>query len=112
MEDKHELIEGSTSLSYELDLISINIPLNPINSGGPLLNSNNEIFGMILYRNHAHDFYELEKLMHSNYAIPASTLIKVSKKLKIKDDSKKSKKPSNKLLVENIDKNIVLIEAL
>ena len=26
MEDKHELIEGSTSLSYKLDLISINLP--------------------------------------------------------------------------------------
>ena len=93
MEDKHELIEGSISLSYELDLISINIPLNPINSGGPLLNSNNEIMGMILFRKHAHDFYKLEKL-------------------KIKADSKKREKPSTKLLIESIDKNIVLIEAL
>jgi serine protease Do len=111
MEDKHELIEGSTFLSYQRDLISINLSLNPVNSGGPLFNSNNEILGMILFGKHAHDFYKLEKSKQYNYAIPASTLAKVIKKLKLKNNSKKLTKLSNKSFVETTNKNIVLIEA-
>ena len=111
MEDKHALIEGSTSLSHKLDLISINLHLNPVNSGGPLFSSDNEVLGMILFEKHANDFYELEKSNQYNYAIPASRLIKVIKKLKLKIDSKKLKKLSSKLFIENTNKNIVLIEA-
>ena len=36
MEDKHVLIKGFTSLSRKLDLIPITMPLNGVNSGGPL----------------------------------------------------------------------------
>ena len=98
-------------MSHKLDLISINLHLNPVNSGGPLFNSNNEVLGMILFEKHANDFYELEKSNQYNYAIPASRLIKVIKKLKLKIDSKKLKKLSSKLFIENTNKNIVLIEA-
>ncbi len=107
MGDKHALIEGFTSLSYKLDLISINLPLNPVNSGGPLFNSSNEILGIILFRKHAYDFYELEKSNQHNYAIPAATLIKVIKKLNLKSDSKSLNNLSRKSVIENI----ILIEA-
>ena len=63
--------------------------------------------GIILFRKHAYDFYELEKSNQHNYAIPAATLIKVIKKLNLKSDSKSLNNLSRKSVIENI----ILIEA-
>jgi S1-C subfamily serine protease len=70
MEDKHVLIKGSTSLSQKLDLIPITMPLNVVNSGGPLFNSNNEFVGMVLFGKYAVGYYELERSKMYDYAIP------------------------------------------
>ena len=111
MEDIHELINGSTSLKHELDLIPITMPLNLINSGGPLFNSNNDLVGMILHRTHAACFYEFEKTQNYNYAIPASTKISVIDKLKLKDKHQVTQKLPKESFIETTRKNIVLIEA-
>ena len=47
MEDKHILINGKTSLNSKNNLIDINLEITPVNSGGPLLNSRNELVGMV-----------------------------------------------------------------
>ena len=111
MEDKHVLIKGSTSLSRKLDLIPITMPLNVVNSGGPLFNSNNELVGMVLFEKHAVDYYELERSKIYDYAIPVSTLIMVIKKLKLKKEPQNLKTSSKELFVESRNKNVVLIEA-
>ncbi len=111
MEDKHVLIKGSTSLSRKLDLIPITMPLNGVNSGGPLFNSNNELVGMVLFEKHAVDYYELERSKIYDYAIPVSTLIMVIKKLKLKNEPQNLKTSSKELFVESRNKNVVLIEA-
>jgi S1-C subfamily serine protease len=111
MEDTHELINGSTSLKHELDLIPITMPLNSINSGGPLFNSNNDLVGMLLHRKHAASFYEFEKIKNYNYAIPASTIISVMDKLKLKDKYQVIQKLPKESFIEATRKNIVLIEA-
>ena len=53
MEDQHVLIKGSTSLNNRRDLIPVTMPLNPVNSGSPIFNSNNELAGMVLFGKHA-----------------------------------------------------------
>ena len=111
MEDTHVLINGSASLDYELDLIPITMPLNLINSGGPLFNSNNDLVGMILHRKHAASFYEFEKQKNYNYAIPASTIIRVIDKLKLKEKYQNIQKLTRESFIEATSKNIVLIEA-
>ncbi len=111
MEDKHVLIKGSTSLSRKLDLIPITMPLNGVNSGGPLFNSNNELVGMVLFEKHAVDYYELERSKIYDYAIPVSTLIMVIKKLKLKNEPQNLKTSSKELFIESRNKNVVLIEA-
>ena len=111
MEDQHVLIKGSTSLNNRRDLIPVTMPLNPVNSGSPIFNSNNELAGMILFEKHAVDFYKLEKLKRLNYAIPASVLMKVIKKLKLKNEPQSIKALPRNLFIDAINKNIVLIEA-
>ena len=101
MEDTHVLINGSASLNYELDLIPITMPLNSIN----------DLVGMILHRKHAASFYEFEKQKNYNYAIPASTIIRVIDKLKLKEKYQNIQKLTRESFIEATSKNIVLIEA-
>ena len=53
-EDQHRLIEGSLNFSNTspTNLISLEMPLEPVHSGSPLLNTKGEIIGMLLMAQH------------------------------------------------------------
>jgi S1-C subfamily serine protease len=108
MEDKHTLINGKTSLNSKNNLIDINLEITPVNSGGPLLNSRNELVGMVLFKNTKNT---LLKESHIKSFIPLSTLINGIKALKTPELSytKANNYPKS---TQTIPKNnVVLIEA-
>ena len=81
MEDKHTLINGKTSLNSNDSLINISMEMNPVNSGSPLLNSRNELVGMVIFKN-TKNKNTLLKESHIKSFIPLSILINGIKALK------------------------------
>ena len=110
MEDKHTLINGKTFLNPKDSLIDINIEIEPVNSGSPLLNLRNELIGMILSKN-TESRNTLPKSSNIKSFIPISNLINGIKTLKIPELSyiKANHYPKS---TQTIPKNnVVLIEA-
>ena len=108
MEDKHTLINGKTSLNSKNNLIDINLEITPVNSGGPLLNSRNELAGMVLFRNTKNT---LLKESHVKSFIPLSILINGIKALKTPELSYTKANNYTKTSQMIPKNNVVLIEA-
>ena len=110
MEDKHTLINGKTSLNSNDSLIDISMEMNPVNSGSPLLNSRNELIGMVLFKSTENMITPL-KGSHIKSFIPLSNLIDGIKALKIPELSYKKTNHSAKTSTTIPKHNVVLIEA-
>ena len=108
MEDKHILINGKTSLNSKNNLIDINLEITPVNSGGPLLNSRNELVGMVLFKNTKNI---LLKESHIKSFIPRSILINGIKALKTPELSYAKASNYTKTSQTIPKNNVVLIEA-
>jgi S1-C subfamily serine protease len=108
MEDKHTLINGKTSLNSKNNLIDISLEITPVNSGGPLLNSKNELVGMVLFKNTKNTLLKKPSI---NSFIPLSILINGIKTLKTPELSY-TKAIDYTQTSQTIPKNnVVLIEA-
>jgi S1-C subfamily serine protease len=108
MEDKHILINGKTSLNSKNNLIDINLEITPVNSGGPLLNSRNELVGMVLFKNTKST---LQKESHIKSFIPLSILTNGIKALKTPELSYTKANNYTKTSQMIPKNNVVLIEA-
>ena len=108
MEDKHTLLNGKTSLNSKNNLIDINLEITPVNSGGPLLNSRNELVGMVLFKNTKNI---LLKESHIKSFIPRSILINGIKALKTPELSYAKASNYTKTSQTIPKNNVVLIEA-
>ena len=108
MEDKHTLLSGETSLNSKNNLIDINLEITPVNSGGPLLNSRNELVGMVLFKNTKNI---LLKESHIKSFIPLSILINGIKVLKTPELSYTKANNYTKTSQTIPKNNVVLIEA-
>jgi S1-C subfamily serine protease len=108
MEDKHTLINGKTSLNSKNNLIDISLEITPVNSGGPLLNSKNELVGMVLFKNTENT---LLKESHIKSFIPLSILINGIKALKTPELSYTKANNYTKTSQTIPKNNVVLIEA-
>ena len=108
MEDKHTLLSGETSLNSKNNLIDINLEITPVNSGGPLLNSRNELVGMVLFKNTKNI---LLKESHIKSFIPRSILINGIKALKTPELSYAKASNYTKTSQTIPKNNVVLIEA-
>ena len=110
MEDKHTLINGKTVLNSKDSLIDISMKMNPVNSGSPLLNSRNELVGMVIFKNTKNKTTLLKK-SHIKSFIPLSILINGIKTLKTPGLSY-TKANHSIVTPQTIPKNnVVLIEA-
>ena len=116
LEDQHIFIEGflaNTGVNFS-DLIPIDLDLDPVHSGSPLMNRKQEVVGMVLMARHAIDYYPAEPSTKYNYAIPSSTLKKAIESLtpfKNAESTKSKENVSMKEFIQGVRNNIVLIEA-
>ena len=110
MEDKHTLINGKTFLNSKNNLIDISLEINPVNSGSPLLNSRNELVGMVLFKK-TENKNTLLKRSHMKSFISRSILINGIKTLKIPELSYTKANHYAKMSQTIPKNNVVLIEA-
>ncbi len=116
LEDRHTFIEGflaNTGVNFP-DLIPIDLALDPVHSGSPLINRKQKVVGMVLMARHAIDYYPAEPSTKYNYAIPSSTLKKAIQSLQPFKNAKPVKPEENVSMdefIERVRNNIVLIEA-
>lgn len=116
LEDRHTFIEGflvNQAVNFS-DLISIDLALDPVHSGGPLLNRKRQVIGMVLMARHAADYYPAELSGKYNYAIPVSTLTEAMRSLKSFRNTKPVEPKENVSMdefIEAVRNNVVLIEA-
>jgi S1-C subfamily serine protease len=116
LEDRHTFIEGSLvngGVNFS-DLIPVELALDPVHSGSPLINRKQEVVGMVLLARHAADYYPAEQASQYNYAIPSSTLKQAMESLKPFKNATPAKPKENVSMddfIEAVRSNIVLIEA-
>ncbi len=116
LEDRHTFIEGflvNQAVNFS-DLIPIDLALDPVHSGSPLINRKRQVVGMVLVARHAADYYPAELSGKYNYAIPVSTLTQAMQSLKSFKKAKPDKPKENVSMdafIEAVRNNIVLIEA-
>jgi S1-C subfamily serine protease len=116
LEDRHTFIEGflvNQAVNFS-DLIPIDLALDPVHSGSPLINRKRQVVGMVLMARHAADYYPAELSGKYNYAIPVSTLTQAMLSLKSFKNAKPVKPKENVSIeeyIEGVRNNIVLIEA-
>ena len=108
LQDQHALLEGSAGKTSIL--IDLKMPLNPVHSGSPLFNSQQEVVGMVLMGIHAKAAFPVKGTHH--FAIPLLLLEKALKASKI-DFTGLREKPflTRDEFIEKSRNNIVLIEA-
>ena len=89
-------------------LIQISNPIQPGNSGGPLLNKNGEIVGVVVSTLNARYFYENESIIpqNVNFAIKGSY---VANLISILPEYQKSSQRKNLLLGKSLEEKIELI---
>ena len=107
MEDQHELIEGVTVADTASILIQLKMNLDPVHSGSPLFNANQEVIGMVLLGVHAKSVFPVEASHH--FAIPGRLLKKAAGK--IDKDNQLVQNLSRDSFILKSRNNIVLIEA-
>ena len=112
--DQYRLIEGSLDMSKTLspDLLNLDMSLDPVHSGSPLLNAKGEVIGMILMTKHTDGLDRYCK--KSNCAVGVKVLKHALKKSNIyKDSLSKITQEGVEGLrhFESIKSNVILIEA-
>jgi len=116
LEDRHTLIEGflaNKEVNFS-DLMPIDLALDPVHSGSPLMNRKRQVVGMVLMARHAVDYYPVELSGKYNYAIPVSILTQAMQSLKNFKNAtpvKRNENVSMDAFIEGVRNNIVLIEA-
>jgi S1-C subfamily serine protease len=116
MEDRHTLIEGflgKTSVSFA-DLLPIDLALDPVHSGSPLINQKKEVVGMVLLARHATEHFPLEASSKYNYALSSSVLKEAVQSLKTFRSAEPVESQANGSMeefIEAVRNNVVLIEA-
>jgi S1-C subfamily serine protease len=116
LEDRHTLIEGflaNKEVNFS-DLIPIDLALDPVHSGSPLMNRKRQVVGMVLMARHAADYYPAELSGKYNYAIPVAILTQAMQSLqpfKNATPVKRNENVSMDAFIEGVRNNIVLIEA-
>jgi S1-C subfamily serine protease len=107
-QDQHILLEGSAEITSML--IDLKMPLDPVYSGSPLFNAQQEVTGMILLEDHAKAAFPVKGSHH--FAIPLLLLEKALKAAKIDISTHKAESFSNRdEFIMKSRNNIVLIEA-
>jgi S1-C subfamily serine protease len=108
LQDQHTLLEGTADKTSTL--IDLKMPLNPVHSGSPLFNSQQEVVGMVLMVIHAKAAFTVKGTHH--FAIPLLLLEKALRASKI-DFTGLREKPflTRDEFIEKSRNNIVLIEA-
>ena len=113
-EDQHRLIEGSLNFSNtsSTNLLYLKMPLEPVHSGSPLLNTKGEIIGMLLMSQH------LDGLNGDsgefNHAVGVKVLKQALEKRSLYEEALSKPIQGNAqtpAYIESIKNNIVLIEA-
>ena len=107
LQDQHVLIEGSASITSIL--IKLNMALDPVHSGGPLFNTQQEVVGMVLLEAHAKSAFPVKG--SNNFAIPAMLLEKVLDAAKINATPAPDKNLTRQAFISKSRNNIVMIEA-
>jgi S1-C subfamily serine protease len=116
LEDRHTYIEGflaNKEVNFS-DLIPIDLSLDPVHSGSPLMNRKRQVVGMVLVARHAADYYPAEPSGKYNFAIPAETLNLALQSLKPFKNVKPVQPKENvsmEAFIESVRNNVVLIEA-
>jgi S1-C subfamily serine protease len=108
LQDQHILLEGSADIKSIL--IELKILLDPVHSGSPLFNAQQEVVGMVLLETHAKAAFPVQGSHH--FAIPSSLLEKAIKAAKIDMPTHQTEDISTRdeFIVKSRN-NIVLIEA-
>ena len=107
LQDQHVLIEGSTGITSIL--INLNMALDPVHSGSPLFNTQQEVVGMVLLEAHAKSAFPVKG--SNNFAIPAMLLEKVLDAAKINATPAPDTNLTRQAFISKARNNIVLIEA-
>jgi S1-C subfamily serine protease len=116
LEDRHTVIEGTlkkTGVGFA-DLMPIDLALDSVHSGSPLINRKKEVVGMVLLARHAIDYFPVDATTKYNYVLPSSVLkqaIQSLKSFKGVEPSKSKASGSMEAFIEAVRNNIVLIEA-
>ena len=108
LQDQHTLLEGA---AYKTSmLIDLKMPLNPVHSGSPLFNSQQEVVGMVLLGIHAKAAFPVKGEHH--FAIPLLLLENALKASQINFMGLREKSSLTRgEFIEKSRNNIVLIEA-
>jgi len=107
LQDQHVLIEGSAGITSIL--IKLNMALDPLHSGSPLFNTQQEVVGMVLLEAHAKTAFSVKG--SNNFAIPAMLLEKVIDAAKINATPAPDTNLTRQAFISKSRNNIVLIEA-
>ena len=107
LQDQHVLIEGSADITSIL--IKLNMALDPVHSGSPLFNTQQEVVGMVLLEAHAKSTFPVKG--SNNFAIPAMLLEKVLDAAKINATPAPDKNLTRQAFISKSKNNIVMIEA-
>ena len=107
LQDQHILIEGSADITSIL--IKLNMALDPVHSGSPLFNAQQEVVGMVLLEAHAKSAFPVKG--SNNFAIPAMLLEKVLDEAKINATPAPDTNLTRQAFISKSRNNIVLIEA-
>ncbi len=116
LEDRHTFIEGyiaNTEVAFS-GLTPIDLALDPVHSGSPLINRKQEVVGMVLLARHAENYYPTDASAKYNYALPSSILKQAMQSLKSFKDAKPVEPEASVSMeefIEAVRNNIVLIEA-
>lgn len=116
LEDRHTLIEGvlaKTGVKFS-DLIPLDLSLDPVHSGSPLINRKRQVVGMVLMARHVGDRFPEEHSSKHNYAIPYSTLQHAIQSVTSFKDANPAPRKENVSMddfIESVRNNVVLIEA-
>jgi len=107
LQDQHVLIEGSANIRSIL--IKLNMALDPVHSGSPLFNTQQEVVGMVLSEAHAKSAFPVKGT--NNFAIPALLLEKALDAARINATPAPDTNLTRQAFISKSRNNIVLIEA-
>jgi len=107
LQDQHVLIEGSANITSIL--IKLNMALDPVHSGSPLFNTQQEVVGMVLSEAHAKSAFPVKGT--NNFAIPALLLEKALDAARINATPAPDTNLTRQAFISKSRNNIVLIEA-
>ena len=107
LSDQHVLIDGSAKKGPIL--IDLNMVLDPVHSGSPLFNAQQEVVGMVLLSTHAKNVFPVKGSNH--FALPVRFLKKSLQAVKISATLSPQKNLTKEAFISISKNNIVLVEA-